>query len=324
MISIILVNWNGREWLGKCLSSLQKQTYKNIEIILVDNASTDGSIDFIEKNFSKVKVIKNTKNLGFSHGNNIGISKAKGERILLINNDTWVEKDFLEKLSSFYKENNYDVVAPREAKYDGKKQKPFVTTIDPLGHYVHLSCDKKNNKQSFYLTGVCLLFSKQLYIETGGFDNNFFMYCEEVDWFWRLNLLKKRFNYADNVYVYHAGAGSTGLGIKYNTFLWRNQNTLQMLLKNYSLLNLLWISPLYLLQNLFEIIFFVLILKFNISRTYISGWLYVFKHFNEIITERREIQKKRLLSDFEVMKKMYLGFGKLAHFKKYFLAKNTK
>jgi GT2 family glycosyltransferase len=162
MISIILINWNGLKWLSKCISSLQNQTYKNIEIILVDNASTDGSIEFVESKFPKIKIIKNKQNLGFSKGNNIGISKAKGEFILLMNNDTWVEKNFLDKLIIFYKENSYDVVAPREAAYDGEKQKPYVTKIDLSGHPVCLYSEKYTEIKSFYLSGV--YYSQKNYI----------------------------------------------------------------------------------------------------------------------------------------------------------------
>lgn len=321
LVSIIIVNWNGKKWLKNCLESLLVQTYKEFEIILVDNLSTDDSIEFVEHNFPKIKVIKNKQNLGLSMGNNIGIKKAIGKYVLFMNNDTWVEKDFLEKLILFYKKNDYDVVAPREAKYDGEKQALYVTTIDPLGHYVYLSGDKYIGKKSFYLTGVCLLFSRQLYLETNGFDNNFFMYCEEVDWFWRLNLLGKKYSYADDIFVYHEGAGSIGKGIKYETFLWRNQNTLQMLLKNYKLPNLLLILPLYFLQNLIEILFFIIILKPNISFSYINGWLFVLRNMSIIEKRRRIIQKNRIIDDKDILKRMYFGSGKLLHFKIYFFGK---
>jgi len=313
-ISIIIVNWNGLKWLDKCISSLQNQTYKNIEIILVDNASTDGSTNFVEEHFPKVKVIRSTKNLGFSNGNNIGISKAKGEYILLINNDTWVENDFLNKLVDFYENNNFDIIAPRERRYDKKENfNDYNTTIDIFGHPVYLHEEKGIQKQSLYLTGVCLLFSKKMYLETGSFDNNFFMYCEEVDWFWRLNLLGKKYSYADDIFVYHEGAGSTGSGIKYTTFLWRNQNTLQMLLKNYALYNLALILPIYLLLNVIEFIFFILIIKPKIAFSYIEGLLFNIQKLNIILRNRKWVQKNRKIKDSEILNKMYLGSGKLKH-----------
>ena len=81
-VSIVVLNWNGKLYLKDCLDSLQKVIYKNLEIIVVDNASIDGSVEFIRKNFPKVKIIKNKKNYGFAKGNNIGFKASKGEYVL--------------------------------------------------------------------------------------------------------------------------------------------------------------------------------------------------------------------------------------------------
>jgi hypothetical protein len=311
LVSVILVNWNGMKWLDKCLKSLMDQTYNDFEIILVDNDSSDGSVEFVQKNFPNVRVIVNKSNLGFASGNNIGINNAKGEYILLLNNDTWMEKDFLSNMLKFYRNNRYDVIAPREVGYDGKKQSSYISKIDPFGHPVYLF--GKREEEAFYLVGVCLFFNKKIYKETGGFDDNFFMYCEEVDWFWRLNLLKKKFTYVDSIYIFHAGAGSTGEGIKYKVFLWRNQNTLQMLLKNYKWYSLLWVLSVYLLQNIVEILFFLILLKPKISLSYIQGWWFNIRNINSILKKRKLVQKDRKLNDLVILRKMYLGFGKLKH-----------
>ena len=76
-ISVIIVNWNGRKWLKSCLDSLQEQTYEKLEIVVVDNASSDNSIKFIERNYSQVKLLKSNKNLGFAGGNNLENNSAQ-------------------------------------------------------------------------------------------------------------------------------------------------------------------------------------------------------------------------------------------------------
>ena len=123
LISIIIVNYNGKKWLQKCLDSLLCQTYNNFEIIFVDNGSSDDSVEFVNNNYKdeRIKIIKSDKNLGFAGGNNLGIDNSKGEYILLLNNDTWVEFDFLEKLFIFYNSHNYNLIAPVESKYSGEK-----------------------------------------------------------------------------------------------------------------------------------------------------------------------------------------------------------
>lgn len=310
LISIIIVNWNGKKWLKKCLDSLYAQTYRNFEIIFVDNASADDSVAFVEKNYPKVIIVKSDKNLGFAGGNNVGIQQAKGEYILFLNSDTWAENDFLEKIVTAYEQGHYDVVAPLEARYNGEIQDPYIMTVDFFGHGFGIH---NTNRQSFYLSGACLFFSKRLYEETCGLDDNFFMYSEEVDWFWRLHLLDKKIYQSKDIFVYHAGAGSLGKGIQYETFLWRNQNVLQMLLKNYAWYNLVWVLPVYFFQNVFEILAFLIFFKPKIAWSYIEGWWFNIRHFQEILKKRKWIQKNRKIGDYEIMKKMYCGFGKVYH-----------
>lgn len=316
-ISIIVLNHNGLQYLDKCLKTVTQQSYPSYEVILVDNASTDDSVAFVKKHFPQVKITQNKIGLGFAGGNNVGIRKAKGEHILLLSNDTWIKKDFLSKIIDFYTNNSFDVIAPREAKYDETLIGSYLTTIDPLGHNVFMRNGVSNNKQPFYLTGVCLFFNKKFYEDTGGMDEDFFLYCEDVDWFWRLQLFKKTFSYIDNLFVYHAGAGSSGgmekPQIKYGLFLLRNKNTLQMLLKNYSLLSLLWVLSLYILQNIFEILFFLLILKPKIAFSYLEGWWFNIKMLPKTLEKRKWIQEKRMVSDLEILKHMYIGFAKLFH-----------
>ena len=256
-------------------------------------------------------MIQSPKNLGFAEGNNLAIEHAKGELLLLINNDTWVEKNFLEQLVEELHSRNLDVIGPREADYITKaKRKKYSSHIDPLGHPVYLYDSEKPN---FYLTGVCLLFKKSLYKEIGGFDSNFFMYCEEIDWFWRLQMSNKKFAYSDEALVYHAGSGSTGREINYPTFLWRNQNTLQMLLKNYKHYNLVWVIPLYLSQNLLEMTAFLMIAKPKITISYLQGIWFNVKHLPATLAKRKQIQKNRLVKNKEIFSKMYLGPGKALH-----------
>lgn len=314
LVSIIVLNWNGKKWLAKCLDSLLSQTYENFEIILVDNASDDDSVDFLQQNYNseRLRVVQSTKNLGFAGGNNLGIEEAKGEYIMLFNNDAWVEGSFLEKVVDFYRQQSFSVVAPIETNYDNTEVNKSTMKIDFLGHPIYLP--KVKESDGFYLHGVCLFFEKDLYRETLGLDEDFFMYLEEVDWFWRLNLLGKTFSFVPEVFIHHAGAGSTGGGIKYKSFLWRNQNSLQILLKNYSWSTLCWVLPLYLAQNLLEIFFFLLLLKPRIAWSYVEGWIYNMKIASKIIEKRRWVQEHRLFSDRELMQRFfYRGFAKGHH-----------
>lgn len=309
LVSIVLVNWNGKKWLKKCLKTLTNQTYKNIEIILIDNASTDGSKEYVRSNFAKIKIIENKKNIGFPRANNLGVKVSNGEYLLLINTDTWVKKDFIEKLLNFYNENSYSIISPLETNYNGKIEEYNIPTIDLTGSPAYFFPLSKQNK--LFFMSACYFCLKKEFLETLGFDENYFAYYEDVDWFWRMSLLGKKFGYANDIYVFHAGAGSTGKGIKYKMFLYRNQNALQTILKNYSIFLLFIILPLYFLQNIVEILFFILILKFDIAYSYIQGWIFNIKNIKKIIKRRKWIQKRRRINDWEIIKKMYWGPAKL-------------
>lgn len=316
LITIIIVNWNGKKWLKRCLGSLKRQTYKYLEVIVVDNDSTDDSVEYIKKTFPHVIVLQNRKNVGFATANNKGIAKSKGKYIVLLNNDTWVKPDFTQKLYDYYMSHQYAVIAPVEHRYSHDAYFPCNTTLDILGSPAYYQPTYKKGK-TFFLGGVCLFFEKQLYLETHGLDNNFFMYFEDADWFWRLNMFGKTFAFVRSIPLFHAGAGTTGKGIQYKAFLWRNQNLLQMLLKNYSSLMLVLVIPLYILQNIVEILFFIFAGKFKIAMSYVEGWYFNIKNWDHITRERKWIQRIRSIDDWHIMRKMYMGSGKLLLLKTY-------
>lgn len=318
LISVITVNWNGEKWIKKYLLSLKKQTYKNIEIIIVDNNSSDNSLKIALTIFPEIKIIKNRENYGLAKATNIGVKKAIGKYILFINNDTWFEKDFISKLYDFYKKNEYAVVSAAEKRYFGTKNFICNTTIDPTGSPAYYTPMYSKKSKIFYLT-VCFFCSKKDYIETKGVDEDFFMYYEDVDWFWRLTLFGKKFMIDTSIFIYHAGAGSSGSGIKYNFFLWRNQNTLQSLIKNYSIQMLILIIPLYFLQNFMEILFFLFLGKPKIAFSYIQGWIFNIMHLKRTIKKRNWIQRKRVVNDLEVLKKMYPFPSKALHLKNFII-----
>lgn len=322
LISVFTVNWNGKTWLDRYLKSLTSQTYENLELIVVDNASIDSSVEFIRKKYPKVRVIQNKKNFGLAKATNIGVRESRGKYILFMNNDTWVKKDFVEKLFKFYKDNDYTVVSAEEKRYKGNKKFICNTTIDPTGSPAFYIPTYSRKEKIFYLT-VCFLCAKDEFTNSGGMDNDFFMYYEDVDWFWKLTLLGKKFTVTDTCQIYHAGAGSSGSGLKYSTFLWRNQNTLQTLIKNYQVITLIIVLPIYLLQNAIEAIFFLAIKRSDLSKSYVEGWMFNITRLKKIRQKRRVVQRNRTISDFQVFKKMFIGISKLQMLKIYLFQRSA-
>lgn len=130
-ISIITLSFNGKDYLKSLFDSLRRQTYENFETVMVDNGSTDGSSEFVRKNFPEVKIVKNKKNLGFAEGNNSALPFCDGKYIALINNDMVADKDWLQRMHKAMKENNADAVGSKILFY-----KPFATLKFRIRNFV--------------------------------------------------------------------------------------------------------------------------------------------------------------------------------------------
>lgn len=189
-VFIIVLNWNGYKDTIQCIESLQKITYANYKILLVDNGSTDGSQQILKDKFPHLPLIENTKNLGFATGNNIGINLALEENadyVLLLNNDTIVDEDFLGELVA-YAEANKDVAAlnPKIYYYDSPDKVWFDGSKVNLwtGTFKHIHSDNQNGEalEVGYAVGCALLMRTAVIREIGLLDDNFFAFCEDVDW----------------------------------------------------------------------------------------------------------------------------------------------
>jgi len=214
-VSIIIVNWNGREYLDECLSSIYDQTYSNFEVIVVDNGSTDGSAEVLGEKFPFVNLIQNEKNLGFAEGNNIGIKKAFEDQevkyIATLNNDTLVESNWLKELVS----------APERDKQIGSCQSKMLrysdrSIIDSTG--IKLLANgtvsdrgggEKDDGQYDKLEevfGACAgaaLYRREMLNDIGLFPSHYFASFEDVDLAWRARYAGWKCVYVPSAVVYH-------------------------------------------------------------------------------------------------------------------------
>jgi GT2 family glycosyltransferase len=186
-VFIIILNYNGKDILKKCLLSVFKNDYPNFEIVLVDNNSTDGSLETAKADFSKAHFIKNEENLGFSAGNNIGIRFAlerMADYILLLNNDVEVEKDFLSHLISIAQENReVGVLSP--LIFDGNTRQVWfsggIISWLRMKSFHKKTTKKKDFYESSFVTGCAMLVKKEVFKKIGLFDEDYFLYWEDAD-----------------------------------------------------------------------------------------------------------------------------------------------
>lgn len=192
-VTIILLNWNGKNDTIECLESLKNITYLNYEILLIDNGSTDGSIDLFRHRYPEIEIIENKENLGFSEGNNVGIRKAiekKTDYVLLLNNDTIVDSEFLTELIKVAeKSNKVGIVGPKIYFYNNRNKIQSVggainyfTGRTPL-----IGCNIQDKGQYNkihkvdYVSGCALLAKIEVIKKIGFLCSDYFAYYEEVE-----------------------------------------------------------------------------------------------------------------------------------------------
>ena len=220
-MSIIIPNWNGLKFLPTCFEALKTQTYSDFETILVDNASSDESVSHTQINYPWVKIVQLAHNSGFTGAINAGIAVAQGEFVVLLNNDTEVTPAWLEVIrSTFAAHPEAGSVACKILLFD--KRQTFHSAGDGVGKDgipINRGVWQKDTGQfdeDNFIFGGCggaIAYRKSALDEVGMLDEDLFMYCEDVDLNWRLQLAGYRCVFAPKAVVYHylsaTGGGET-------------------------------------------------------------------------------------------------------------------
>jgi GT2 family glycosyltransferase len=219
LVSVIVVNWNGREYLGECLDSLCRQTFPDFEVIVVDNGSTDGSVEYLESQFPGfARILRNAENRGFSGGNNQGIKAARGRYIALLNNDAQADRDWLKALMQAMQADHRLGMLASKIYLQGKPR-----IIDNVGHLIfrdglnrgrgRLEEDhgQFNEKEEvLFPSGCAALYRREMLEEIGLFDEDFFAYGDDTDIGLKGRLAGWKCLYIPQAVVYHRYSRSSG------------------------------------------------------------------------------------------------------------------
>lgn len=299
LVSIIILNYNGKDFLNECLASVLKSSYPNFEIILIDNASTDNSIDLVQRRYGHVpilKIVRNASNLGFAAGNNVGTSYGKGKYIVFLNNDTVVEPNWLIELVS---------VMESDAKIGAAQSKLLSLadkrTIDSAGDFVDYyglsfrrgSWGEEDKGQYdrieeiFSARGAALIVRNKILAEIGAFDADFFLSYEDIDLCWRIRLNGNKIVFVPKSRVYHTG-GATTISSSVSVFH-IEKNRLSTLLKNMPLKYLVKYNPL--TFTLGEMICDLMFNRPLLLYAKIKAILWVLNNFKKIWCKRLLIQR---------------------------------
>ncbi|MDX1463493.1 MAG: glycosyltransferase family 2 protein [Marinirhabdus sp.] len=313
-VSIIIVSWNSARYLPSCLKNLSVQTFKNFEIIIVDNGSKDNCAKGLEDIYPNLdlKVKHLPSNLGFATANNIGARLAKGHWLALLNADAFPEPDWLDKLLQAVK--NY----PQFSCFSSRQiQANNPNFLDGAGDAYHVSgmawrigigypSEQYGRKfeEIFSPCAAAAMYSREAFLEVGGFDEDYFSYFEDVDLGFRLQLKENRCLYVPSATVCHVGSATFGERSDF-AFYHAHRNLIWTFVKNMPSALLWRYLPSHIVANLIYIVYYMFRgrgkILWKAKKDAIRG-------LSKAIQKRRKIQAQRKITDRELLKVMKRGW----------------
>jgi GT2 family glycosyltransferase len=314
LVSIVILSYNGIRYLENCLDSVRKLDYPSKEVIVVDNGSSDGSGDYVEKNYPWVKVIANRENLGFAAGNNVGIRIAKGKYVFLLNQDTEIHPHCISNLVNTME--TCDEVGVCGGKICLSSERNRLQHAGGKYHMVGVAIDRgfyeldEGQYDEFedvsFVCGTALMFRRDITSKLGLLDPVFFMYHEDVDFCLRAWLSGFRVRYVPNSIVYHRSAyfdslitGSRQPLIEFH----KNKNTILILLRDFDLSTILVWLPLTLCYRFFWLIRYISDGNPSCAKSVVNAVVWTIKNLQRISSDRQRMKLNMQNSPFDLTKR---------------------
>jgi len=309
-VAVMVLHHNGQKILYDCVSSLKKTTYTNYDVYVIDNASTDKSVNSVQQSFPWVKLIQFDKNYGFCQGYNKASEKIDAEYLLFLNNDvTILNSNWLDRMVEVAQGRNVGAVGSKLLLYSDPKK------IENVGGILYkwqggtrVGFGEKDDKQydeltldPFYVSGASLLIKRDLFIKAGGFDDEMFAYSEDLDLCWRLRLMGLEIKFCPDAILFHKASASWKKSMK--ALYLSHRNFVRASLKNYSRMNLLKnIPPLLLTSLLFGL--FATLFSRNVTflLTMIKSIGHNLLNFSSTLESRKFVQSNRRVRDQTVFR----------------------
>ncbi|MBK8981153.1 MAG: glycosyltransferase family 2 protein [Ignavibacteria bacterium] len=302
------MNYNGVKFLKDCFESLIRQSFRDFEIIFVDNASTDGSVEFMKENFTLpfIKIVTSKRNLGFAGGNNLGLSECSGEFIVLLNNDTTVDKFWLEKLIDCIEPYRNTGIAQSLVYTEGIPLKYYEMngTINLLGHNIMrvFEIGKDGIGEIFQATGCSLIIRKELVKSLGEFfPEEYFAYSEDTFLCFSVKFRGLKIMHTSESIVYHKGGGASKDRKASHLFFYQERNRLLNFLLFFSGSFILKYIP-YLIFNFFMKLILSVFKKKYSAVQLIKAYLWFFTNFKWIRNKRSEVKLNKRVNSSYVMR----------------------
>jgi GT2 family glycosyltransferase len=288
IVSVIIVNWNGRNWLEQCLPALAEQTFTDFEVIVVDNGSEDDSVKYLGESWPDIRVLARSENTGFAAPNNWGIEEARGEWIATLNNDTLVHRSWLKNLLAETGDPQVGMVASLVVFWDEPDRVDAAgILVDAAGiawnrGHGQLVDDVSVPCEVFGPNGSAALYRREMLDNIGLFDEDYFAYYEDVDLAWRARRAGWRCRYTPAAIVRHRHSATGGQFPWLKTFL-ISRNKLWTIVKNYDRSEFVRRMPIILFYDLASL-FYRLVLERNLAP--LKGRLAALRGFAKMKSKR--------------------------------------
>lgn len=303
VVSVVICHWNGGDDLLALLNSLERQSFRDFEIIISDNNSTDDTLARVKKKYRDIKIIENGKNLGFAEGNNVAILAANGQLIFAVNQDVVLPKDYLEKIVKKFAESSRDigVIGSKMLRFDKKTIDSAGLRISRTRRFFDIGSGELDNgqcddeKEVFGICAAAAVYRREAldavdFRKNGSFfEPKFFLLVEDVDLAWRIRHAGYKALYCPDIICYHKRGGADWKNRNKQYFSWRNR--IFLIIRNDYFFNyfihLPWILP-------YDFTRFVYMVFTN--RFLWKGIYDVLAHLPSLLRERRTILKNSHLT----------------------------
>lgn len=318
LVSVIVLNYNGKQHLADCFDSIARTTYPRLEVIMVDNGSNDRSVEFVKTRYPFVKIVQNEKNVGFAEGNNVGVRVAKGEYVAFLNNDTRVDPEWISELvRTIEKDVRIAACATKMVMFNNPLMMNGAGGVLTMllygwdrGLYEEDKGQFEKCEEVPFACAGAMLARKDILLQLGPFDKRYFIYCDDVDLGIRMWLSGCRVVYVPTAIVHHKYSATMGQNSLRKMYL-GERNTLATFLKDYEGRTVLRLFPHFLLNYLRAAIGFLLNNSLAMwersSRAivYMRVLVWNILHVSTTVHERTIVQRSRKMRDRDFFRLCY-------------------
>ena len=300
-VSVVIPNWNGREFLSQCLDALRAQTFKDFQVVVVDNGSTDGSAAFVQIEYPEIQVIALSANLGFSRAVNIGIRSTSSPYVALLNNDTEADPYWLEALLEALEDNPQVGFCASKMLFHNDRTRinsaGLFFRIDGVGRDIGFGQEDsawfRQRREVFGACGGAAIFRRTMLDDVGLLDEDFYAYGEDLDLSFQAQLKGYKCLYVPEAIVYHHGSATFGQASEQAVF-YGSKNMVNVIVKNMPSALLRRYLLRVLMAQAYQVVYFT---AKGRGKAVLRGKLAAMRELRKMLAKRREILRTRRVSD---------------------------